>query len=135
MFPYRLESQQEHKNRYLHYWSRMLKSVHQLDAAIATRWLLCDMFQGYNFPIRAIIDNKDTYDSVHSSTNVTEKQLRREVGMIKESLRTGELSRLVWLRGEYQLSDSLTKNGADTVKLRQVIQSGMLSREQLNAAS
>ena len=106
-----------------------------LDAAIATRWLLCDMFQGYNFPIRAIIDNKDTYDSVHSSTNVAEKRLRREVGMIKESLRTGELSRLVWLRGEYQLSDCLTKKGADTVKLRQVIQSGMLSREQLNAAS
>ena len=107
-----------------------------LDAAIATRWLLRSMLgERYKFPLRAIIDNKDTYDAVHSTTNIAEKRLRREIGMIKESLSNGDLSRLVWVKGEHQLSDALTKKGTDTLKLRQVVQTGKLSQEQLEAAN
>ncbi|MCP3667912.1 MAG: hypothetical protein GY696_36395, partial [Gammaproteobacteria bacterium] len=63
-----------------------------LDAAIAFKWTLQQLLgEEGDIPVRSIIDNKDTYDSVHSTTDVQERKLRREIGVIKEMILAKEL--------------------------------------------
>ena len=84
-----------------------------------------------SFKLRAIIDNKDTYDAIHSSTNVGERRLRREIAAIQQCLKDGEVNSIIWVKGEHQLSDVLTKKGADGNKLLTVLQTGFISSESL----
>ena len=98
-----------------------------LDAAVAFKWTLQQLLgpEG-NIPVRAIIDNKDTFDSVHSTTDVSERKLRREIGVIKELLKNQDLEELIWIRGPHQLADPLTKLGANGETLMQVMQEGKI---------
>ena len=105
-----------------------------LDAAIAFKWTLQQLLgEEGDIPVRAIIDNKDTYDSVHSTTDVQERKLRREIGVIKEMILAKELDQLIWVRGQYQLADPLTKLGANGDTLMQVMQSGEIPEEFMRA--
>ena len=101
-----------------------------LDAAVAFKWTLQQLLgEEGNVPVRAIIDNKDTYDSVHSTTDVTERKLRREIGGIKQMLKSKDLEQLIWVRGPYQLADPLTKLGANAGALIEVLKNGVISKE------
>ena len=101
-----------------------------LDAAVAFKWTLQQLLgKEVNIPVRAIIDNKDTYDSVHSTTDVTERKLRREIGGVKQMLKNKDLEQLIWVRGPYQLADPLTKMGANADALNEVLKSGVISPE------
>ena len=100
-----------------------------LDAAVAFKWTLQQLLgEEGNIPVRAIIDNKDTYDSVHSTTDVGERKLRREIGVVKQMLQNGDLEQLIWVRGPYQLADVLTKLGANGESLMQVMQEGRIPK-------
>ena len=74
--------------------------------------------------MHAIVDNRSTVDAVHSTTQVTDKKLRRDVGNLKQQLRTGELSSVTWCPGKDQLADCLTKRGAPAWELLRVLQTG-----------
>ena len=65
-----------------------------------------------SIPVNAIIDNKGTYDAVHSTIAVQDKRLRRDISMIKELLNEKEVTRIMWCEGKNQLADGLTKWGA-----------------------
>lgn len=107
-----------------------------LDAAVGIRWQLLDMLgERFKLPITCVIDNKDTYDSVHSSTDVSERRLRREIAILQEYLETEELRRILWCRGEHQLADCLTKKGVNPMPLMQVLQSGYVGDNILNIIS
>ncbi len=98
-----------------------------LDAAVAFKWTLQQLLgDDGNIPVRAIIDNKDCYDSVHSTTDVQERKLRREIGIIKQMTTEKELEQLIWVRGPYQLADPLTKLGVNGEVLIQVMQEGKI---------
>ena len=65
-----------------------------IDASIATRWFLREILGNkYEFPIIAIVDNKDAYEAAHNSTDVGERRLRREIGMVKQWLKEGEIKK------------------------------------------
>ena len=98
-----------------------------LDAAVAFKWTLQQLLgvEG-NIPVRGIIDNKDTFDSVHSTTDVSERKLRREIGVVRQMLKNKDLEQLIWIRGPYQLADPLTKLGANGESLMQVMQEGKI---------
>ena len=101
-----------------------------LDAAIAFKWTLQQLLgEEGNLPVRAIIDNKDTYESVHSTTDVAERKLRREIGVVKQMLKDKELEQLIWAPGQFQLADPLTKLGANGETLSKVMQEGKIPRE------
>ena len=102
-----------------------------LDAAVAFKWTLQQLLgeEGNNLKVRAIVDNKDTFDSVHSTTDVSERKLRREIGVIKQMLKSKDLEQLVWVRGPYQLADPLTKMGVNGETLIQVMQEGKIPAE------
>ena len=105
-----------------------------LDAAIALKWTLEQLLgKEGQIPVRAIIDNKDTFESVHSTTDVQERKLRREIGVIKQMLKAKELNQLIWLEGKYQIADPLTKLGANSQNLVESMQSGKIPKEIFDA--
>ena len=105
-----------------------------LDAAVAFKWTLQQLLgKEGDIPVRAIVDNKDTFDSVNSTTDVQERKLRREIGVIKQMLIAKELNYLVWVRGAFQLADPLTKLGANGDMLIQVMQEGKIPDEYMRA--
>lgn len=63
-------------------------------------------------PIEAITDNYSLYEAAHSTKSISDKQLRIDLGIIRESIITEEV-KLNWVPSSYQLSDVLTKDGVD----------------------
>ena len=88
----------------------------------------------HNFTLRALIDNKSCWDTVHATvTNVTEKRLKKEIAAIKQMLEVGKLRELIWVPTNLMLADALTKKGVNSLKLMQVMQTGRLGAEYLNS--
>ncbi len=105
-----------------------------IDASIATRWFLKEiMGEKFEFPIIAIVDNRDACESVHSATDVNERRLRREIGMVKQWIEQKEIRKLVWVPGELQAADILTKKGVNPSKIMLILQTGKIGAEYLKA--
>ena len=106
-----------------------------LDAAIAMKnQLRMILGKDYIFPLRAIVDNKSTVDTVHAAVSLTtEKRLRKEIGSIKEMMKKGKLQQLKWVPTELMLADALTKKGVNSLKLLKVMQTGCLGDDYLNS--
>ena len=105
-----------------------------IDASIATRWFLKEVIgEQYNFPIYAIIDNRDAFEAVRSATDVNERRLRREIGMVKQWIKNKEIEKLVWVPGDLQAADVLTKKGVNPRKILEIIQTGKIGPEYIRA--
>ena len=114
--------------------SEVISANDAIDAAIATRKMLKAMLgEDHKLMIRIIIDNKDALESVHSSTDVQERRLRRDIAIIKECLATREIEQLIWVPGSLQLADVLTKKGVNPQPIRQVVQTGVMATEHFQA--
>lgn len=100
-----------------------------LDAAIYFRDFVEDILNlpSGTIPIYGKTDNLSTVEAVRSTTAVSEKRLRREIGAIKQMLHQGEVKSLSWVPGDSQLADVLTKSSANGTKLLNVLQKGDLS--------
>ena len=70
-------------------------------------------------------DNRSLHDAVHSTTAVEEKRLRVEIAAIREAIRRKEVQ-VDWIPKTVQLADCLTKQGADSKKLMEVLAEGRL---------
>ena len=70
-------------------------------------------------------DNKSLYEAVHSTTAVEEKRLRVELAAIRESIRKKDI-KVEWVKTTKQLADCLTKQGADSKKMRDALEEGSL---------
>ena len=99
-----------------------------LDNAIFTRRLVAEMLgiEEKQIPVEAVVDNKSCIDAIYSTSLVEDKRLRREISSIQELLQTCEIKSVKWVPGKKQLCDVLTKTGANSLKLLQVIQHGQL---------
>ena len=100
------------------------------ESAFVIGCILTEMIHGKSeqqncIPIKAFVDNKSLVQNVHSTTQVSEKRLRIEIGAIYVMLRDNEMS-IKWVESSRQLADSLTKRGASSSKLNQVLVSGRL---------
>ena len=105
-----------------------------IDAAISTRWFLKEVLgDKFEFPIIAIVDNKDCVEAIHSATDVGERRLRREVGMVKQWIQEKEIEKLAWVPGDLQAADILTKKGVNPRKIMVILQTGKISSEYIRA--
>ena len=77
-----------------------------------------------SIPVRAIIDNKSTVDAVHSTAAVSDKKLRRDIGIVKQMLNEGDVTSLAWCQGKDQLADLMTKKTVSPFNLLSVFQKG-----------
>ena len=77
--------------------------------------------------ISCLTDCKSLYEAVKSQKFVTEKRLRIEISGLKESLEKDVIHELKWISTKEQLADCLTKKGASSAKLMNVLESGSMA--------
>ena len=67
-------------------------------------------------PVEAITDNYSLYEAAHSTKAISDKQLRIDLGRIREAIITEDIV-LSWVPTSHQLSDILTKDGVNPSEL------------------
>ncbi|CAC5406207.1 unnamed protein product [Mytilus coruscus] len=80
-------------------------------------------------PIEAYIDNKSVVEAVYSTKLVDDKRLRIDIAAIAESLASKEVNNIKWCPGDKQLANCMTKFGASSYELLQVIQTGKMLKD------
>ena len=99
-----------------------------LDVSEACFWLQNVMNELLTTPLDTTViytDNKSLYQAAHSSSTIEEKRLRVELAGIRESINRREF-KLMWIETRLQLADCLTKQGADSTRLLDVLQAGKI---------
>lgn len=81
---------------------------------------------GFKLPIHSLIDSKTLERSCFSTNNVKDATLKRTIARIQQNIHRGILTKVIHVRSKDQLADSLTKQGANTTALLQVLESGEL---------
>ena len=95
-----------------------------LDTIDVCAWLVHMFREVYDADVLQTIirtDNMSSYQAINSATSVEEKRLRVDIAAIRECIKNKEVS-IEWVSKENQLADVLTKQGADSTKLAQVLQ-------------
>ena len=70
-------------------------------------------------------DNKDLYESAHTTHNLNEKLTQVDMAIVRQMIAEKVIT-LKWLKSENQLADTLTKRSASTAKLIEVLSQGRL---------
>ena len=68
-------------------------------------------------PIHCVTDNKSLCDALTSNKYKTEKHLWIDIGTLKEAMNNNVIEHISWGKTNEQLADSLTKSGASSVPL------------------
>lgn len=100
-----------------------LSLVDGVDACYFVRSILQEMFKVKDIKIKCFTDNKSLCQNIHSTKLISEKRLRMDLASIKESVSTGDIS-VQWVQTSNQISDCLTKAGADFHRLIELLKSG-----------
>ena len=64
--------------------------------------------------------------ALYSTKLVDDKRLRLDIAAIKESVDRNEIATVKWIHGDEQLANCLTKRGASSHKLMQILMNGYL---------
>lgn len=101
-----------------------------IDNAMYVASLISELWNGSvdkkKIPIEVVTDNLSLHNALKSNKQITDKRLRVDLAAIKEMLSRKEISRVKWVEGKYQLADKLTKAGASSSKLLDVLNDGQL---------
>ena len=97
--------------------------------AIYQQAILRELFDQYPFNIECYVDNKGVVDSVHSTHAVDDKLTRLSIAIIREHLRKGEINSVNHIHGENMIADPLTKQGASSNLLLEVLKNGCIPKE------
>ena len=103
-----------------------LALVEGLDACYFVKSILQEMIKvkhEHRISIKCYTDNKSLSENIHSTKLISEKRLRLDLASIKESVNAGDIE-VVWVRTSKQISDCLTKAGADFRNLVEVLSGG-----------
>ena len=109
--------------------------VDSIGDAVYTRNVLEEILfnntRSYQIPIHMYVDSKQLFSAISSNHMVTEKLLRINIAELKEMV-SGNLNILLyWIPTKLMLSDCLTKIGASTQELQQVMENGLIDLEEL----
>merc|ERR1712179_330206 len=97
--------------------SEALALVDGIDCVTSIGMLLNELL--YNkgktvIPIKCYVDNNDLFQAINSNKDVSERRLRREVNIIKELIKNKDIDNVYWIPTKNQIADVLTKRGAST---------------------
>ena len=91
------------------------------DNGVFTASVLQEIFGLHDLPpIRVFTDSKSFCDHLHSTHVLTDTRMRVDMARIREMLSLSEI-KISWVPSERQLADALTKQGAASGRLRQVL--------------
>ena len=102
-----------------------------LENAVYLRSLIEEILRitSCSIAIDAVVDNRSVVEAIHSTKFVDDKYLRINIAAIKESIQTGQVRSVRWCPGSIQLANVLTKRGAQSRLLLDILQSGQLNLE------
>ena len=102
-----------------------------IDVAIFVSTLFTELTKGTpapdGLPLICVTDCKSLHDALKSTKQVGDKRLRLEISGIKELMEKNIVKEVKWQTSHTQLADCLTKRGASSAKLLQVLQEGKIS--------
>ena len=78
-------------------------------------------------PIEIYTDNKSLHDSIISKKNVLEKRLRIDIAMFLELYEQKRITKIQHINTNKQIANSLTKKGASTKELLNMLEKGVIS--------
>ncbi|XP_063683937.1 uncharacterized protein LOC134818355 [Bolinopsis microptera] len=97
-------------------------------AAIYIRQVLSEMLfrDPHNevIPIVVLIDSKQLYDNVHSSSLCQDKRLVLDIAVLQENLHKGVIGEFRWVPTPKMLADCLTKKGVSSGDLAKILETG-----------
>ena len=94
-----------------------------LDEAVYVKEVLKELIgeTAVQIPIEVFTDSRNLYRSVMSTSLVDNPRLRSDVAKLKESMKIGEMSKLWKIDGSDMIADCLTKKGACSKKLMNIL--------------
>ena len=75
-------------------------------------------------PIHCFTDNRSLCNVLASNKYAAEKRLRIDIGALKEAIKNNAIEHISWVKTNEQLADSLTKSGASSVPLVNLLREG-----------
>ena len=105
-----------------------LSLLDAVEAAFLLKCLLNEMLKDHttDVKIESFIDNKSLYDAINTTKCVEDKRLRIDIASLREKLENKEVSKVSWLDTRFQLADCLTKSGASSKGLLEVLKTNQL---------
>ena len=101
--------------------------IEGLEECLYLKHLLCEIKVFNNqSPIIAYTDNLGLKEALYSTKLVDDKQTRIDIAAIQEMLKLSKVKQVNWVSTGKQLANALTKRGASTEFLLDVIQSGRI---------
>ena len=104
--------------------SETLAVIEAVDAAVLLRLQIQEIY-GVIPDIFVYTDSKSLYQTVHTSHVLQDKSVRISVSYLRQFVKNKEL-KMCWTNSEYQLADTLTKFGASSHHLKEVMESAHL---------
>ena len=106
--------------------SETLALAEAADAAFLVSKMLQEVFQLETAPeIECLTDNASLTATIKTSTTVTDKRLRVDIARLREMVDKSEIT-ISWVDGKEQLADCLTKRGASSQRLLEVLERSQL---------
>ena len=96
-----------------------------IDEAIYLKKILSEMCPKMQIPIDGYVDNKSLVDALKSTHLVEERRLRIDIGILKQNLER-DIRQVIWIPGDRQLANCMTKKGASGDSLLTIFHSGKL---------
>jgi transposase InsO family protein len=101
--------------------SETLALCEAADAAFLVSTMLQEIFKMSSLPpIECVTDNGSLYDTLQTTNIISDRRLRVDIARLRELVKNKEID-VSWIRGKGQLADSLTKFGASTSILLDVL--------------
>ena len=99
-----------------------------VEEAVCLQALLSELLSDSSFkiPIKAYIDSKNIHSAVHSTKTVSEKRLRLDIAALKQMLHRKDIEEVSWIESSEQLADCLSKKGASSSKLVNILKTGCI---------
>ena len=96
------------------------------DAGFLVSSLLQEIFGLSSLPpVYCYTDNCSLTSALETSTIISDRRLRVDIARLREMVAKSEI-KVFWVDGKLQLADCLTKRGASTIKLLEVLNTSQL---------
>ena len=84
------------------------------------------MLKNNEIPIHIYTDNKSLVESLYSTHTVSDSQLLVDIAEIRNKIEIGEIDKVHWIENKEQIADAMTKAGADTARLHEVLEKAVI---------
>ena len=105
--------------------SETLVQAESADSGVLIAKMSEEIFRVPSVPVVCYTDSKSLIDHIGTSHVIQDSRLRVDIARIKEMIKIKEIS-MKWVPHKKQLADPMTKAGASSMKLLEVLQSGRL---------